>query len=259
MLKKLISSEQYENFLNFHVATRISSNGKVCQKEDVNSFCKSLFKRFVKNLARTFGNQFISHNVHGLIHIADDAFRLGPIESFSAYSFENYNGILKNLARKGNKPLEQIVKRITEIEQQQGNNTSVDKQYTNQFPFFSHPHTDGPLPENVVGDQFKQLAYRNWTFTCKTPNNVAVLNDGTPVIISNFVFCQDKKYIVGKAFEEVLPLFKSPVDSRSIGTYKVSILSDVSSVWTVETIRSKAVKFSYNGKQVISSLSDQEV
>lgn len=42
----------------------------------------------------------------------------GPIETFSAYPFENYNRVIKKLAKRGNKPLEQSVKRISEIENQ---------------------------------------------------------------------------------------------------------------------------------------------
>ena len=35
------------------------------------------------------------YNVHGLIHIAEDVKRFGPLDSYSAFPFENYLGHLK--------------------------------------------------------------------------------------------------------------------------------------------------------------------
>jgi hypothetical protein len=42
--------------------------------------------------------------------------RFGPIYSFSAYPFENFLGIIKRLLRKSERPLQQIVKRIYEVQ-----------------------------------------------------------------------------------------------------------------------------------------------
>lgn len=39
----------------------------------------------------------MSHNVHGLIHIADDYERFGPLDNISAFPFENF---MKNLKKK---------------------------------------------------------------------------------------------------------------------------------------------------------------
>ena len=42
-----------------------------------------------------FGECYVSHNVHNLLHICDDVSNFGPLDSYSAFCFENYLGILK--------------------------------------------------------------------------------------------------------------------------------------------------------------------
>ena len=42
------------------------------------------------------------YNVHKLIHAADDVTIFGPLESFSAFVFENFLGVKKILRKKGN-------------------------------------------------------------------------------------------------------------------------------------------------------------
>ena len=56
------------------------------------------------------------YSVHGLIHIAEDVKRFGPLDSYSAFPFENYLGHLKQLLRKPQSPLQQIRR----VEERQG-------------------------------------------------------------------------------------------------------------------------------------------
>lgn len=258
VLRNILSDQEYSNFLNFHVATRILSIKELCQNPEINDFCKSLLVRFVKTLIRTFGTQFISYNVHGLIHLPDDALRFGPIEKFPAYPFENYNGILKNLVRKGNKPLEQIVKRVIEMQLNQEAPTDVETFPSTLHPLVHYEHFDGPLPQDLFGRQYKQVEFRNWTFMCKTPNNIAILCDGTPIIIHNFVVSDSKTYVIGQAFVNTSPLFNSPIDSREIGTFKVNRLSGENQAWQMDAIKCKGIKLplSSDGAYVISSLNE---
>ena len=71
---------------------------------------------FVLNSSILYGNAFVTFNIHNLIHVSDDVMRFGPIYSFSAYPFENFLGIIKRLLRKSERPLQQIVKRIYEVQ-----------------------------------------------------------------------------------------------------------------------------------------------
>lgn len=224
-------------------------------------FCKTLLVRFVKNLLIFFGDHFIRHNTHGLIHLSDDAQRFGAIERFSACPFENYNGLLKNLAKRGNKQLEQIVKRISEIEQHHEPNIVEISNLRPEPHEFSLIHFDGPLPNGIAGRQFKQVVYQRWTLTCKPSDNVAVLSDATPILIDDFVDDKDgSAYVVGRTFENVRAFFKTPMDSRNLGTFKVSRINYLIEVWPLDSIRWKAIKISLSDdRQVISSLTERNI
>lgn len=51
------------------------------------------------------GQQFVSYNVHNLIHLPLYVQKLGGVDSFSANSFENYLQGIKKIVRKSTKPL----------------------------------------------------------------------------------------------------------------------------------------------------------
>lgn len=58
----------------------------------------------------------ISYNVHNLIHLTNNFKRFGIVDSFSAFSFENYMQRIKKLIRKSEKPVQQISNRINEFD-----------------------------------------------------------------------------------------------------------------------------------------------
>lgn len=59
-------------------------------------YARDLMIYFVKQFEIIYGKHLVSHNVHGLIHIADDYERFGPLDNISAFPFENF---MKNLKK----------------------------------------------------------------------------------------------------------------------------------------------------------------
>ena len=107
----------YEHFLLFHFATRMLSDPLLCRIKENIDYCETLLKIFVQQSVKLYGKRFISFNVHSLIHLAKDVEKFGPIDSFSCYPFENHLQKLKNLVRKSAKPLPQVVKILSEMQQ----------------------------------------------------------------------------------------------------------------------------------------------
>lgn len=79
-----------------------------------NACAKNLLSFFVNECIQLYGENFVIYNVHNLIHLPEDALKLGNLDSFSAFSFESYLNYLKQMLKKGNKPLQQLHKRIEE-------------------------------------------------------------------------------------------------------------------------------------------------
>lgn len=56
----------------------------------------------------------LSHNFHSLIHLSNHYITHGPLDSCSAFPFKNYIKELKNMLRKNERPLQQVVRRYEE-------------------------------------------------------------------------------------------------------------------------------------------------
>lgn len=91
----------------------------------------------------------IVYNVHGLIHLADDAKTFKSLENISAFPFENFLASLKNIIRKPEFPLAHIIRRLSEKA------TEIEKKV---YLKLSKQHNNGPLTEGVVdGLQFHKI------------------------------------------------------------------------------------------------------
>ena len=83
------------------------------------------------------------YNVHGLVHLAEDARRFGCLDNISAFPFENVLGKLKRMVRKPSFPLQQIIRRLHEkSEHHRG-----DKDSHRFPPYLKKKHNMGPVPQ----------------------------------------------------------------------------------------------------------------
>lgn len=73
-------------FRKFSLGVRLLSDPK-CQ--DRNNLAKNCLEEYLVDLASFFGDHHVKLAVHQLEHLADDVQRLGPLDSYSAFPFEN--------------------------------------------------------------------------------------------------------------------------------------------------------------------------
>ena len=93
IFKKFLPSVFFNHFLLLHVAVKLLSHEPWCV--DDNTFANSLLARFVNESVVLYSDLFMSANIHSLFHMSDDVARFGPLDTFSAYRFENYYGKMK--------------------------------------------------------------------------------------------------------------------------------------------------------------------
>ncbi|KAE8743400.1 hypothetical protein FOCC_FOCC011005 [Frankliniella occidentalis] len=136
----------YRNYQLLHAASFFLSSPELyLEMNDVANF---LVQEFITHAGRMFGEHFIAFYIHCFHHFPEECARLGPVESFSAYKYENYLGVIKRLLRSKYNPLQQIANRDTErggklCEPQENDDHEVKL-------FLGHD----PLNEEVEGDQF---------------------------------------------------------------------------------------------------------
>jgi hypothetical protein len=237
VLKNILSHEACLNFMTLHIAIRIltSTQYHLIYRD----YAKSLLVHFVNSFKILYGVEYVSHNVHGLIHLVDDVETFGPLENFSAFRFENYMQTLKKLVRKSDKPLQQVIRRFAELK-------SIKKDAKMSTEGQSRlvlrgQHVNGPLHDQCKDPQYYSLNQPEFSLTLKEPNNCCGLRNGNIVIIENICYSQNKNslVIVGRRFKKVVDLYETPCKSSLLGIHKVSNLSPVLEFWPAKHICKK--------------------
>jgi hypothetical protein len=240
VLKPYLPKAFYDHFLCLHVAVKLLSCVEWCVND--NEQAKCFLRRFVRQSERLYTMNFLSYNVHALLHVADDVLRFGPLYSYSAYRFENHYGLMKKYLRKNDKPLQQLVKRLDE---EKRNSLPSEKRLENGSINFTNIHVNGPINLNaeIVVRQFKRAEKIGvWQVTCEEPDNCIFLNDLSVVIIRNFVETdRNQRLVIGQKFLVQENHFDYPVPSSDIYEFKVSTLSEIQA-WNISDVMCKAVK-----------------
>ncbi|ODM87221.1 hypothetical protein Ocin01_19461 [Orchesella cincta] len=114
ILRGILDDDHYLHFLSLSVAASILQNRAL--HISYNNYASELLQYFVKCFGKLYGKQYISYNVHGLIHVAEDCKQHGTLEDYSGFKFENHLQYIKRLVRAPNLPLQQVHNRIGELE-----------------------------------------------------------------------------------------------------------------------------------------------
>lgn len=228
VLRKFLSNEIYTHFLLLHVAISILINAELVKFVHFIEYANTLLEHFVLSFQNIYGEEYVSHNVHNLIHLASDVKKYGALDEFSAFKFENHMSKLKKMIRKADKPLQQLSKRYSELENVNINNTYVSK--SDELIKLKKLHTNGPLNCMFVDsfvNQYKQIITPTISLQCDNKKNCfCLLKNGTMVYIKNIVKHSTNSliYIIGYQMKVIGPinLYTSPCDSEKLNIKIVS-------------------------------------
>lgn len=87
VLLDVVREKYYEHFMLLHFVIRFLSLENI--PDSMYVWCQEALESYVSLCEELYGEQFLSYNVHGLLHIVDDVARLGPLDSYSAFCYEN--------------------------------------------------------------------------------------------------------------------------------------------------------------------------
>ncbi|XP_064463148.1 uncharacterized protein LOC135374080 [Ornithodoros turicata] len=195
-LKHLLPDKLYNRFLLLHVAARILVSPNLYRTH--NEYANKLLRFFVREMGELYGVSQLVYNVHSLIHLAQDSFRHGPLDSFSAFPFESYLGKLKQLLRTTSSPLHQLSRRISEIK-----------------------HTATPVAQRSVGSDVKfGFAY------ILNSNTVVRVNEVRAAHVRVSVFSNERDFFVNPLQSSLLDIFRvDNVNNRSERTIQLSAVT----------------------------------
>ena len=235
VLKNILPSDLYNHFMMLHVAIKILVNKDLCHQ--FNNYAKTLLVSFVSLFRDLYGEQFVSYNVHNLIHLADDVQILGHLDSFSAFPFENHLQIIKKLLRKHDRPLPQVVRRVVEIEANFLCPTNVNE---NQYILKRH-HRGGPLIFGCNGRQFREFHFNGIVLKCDVDADCCARFNESIVKIANIIETCEGIFFVGQEYREITNFYNIPLESSRLDTYSVKRLC-APRIWPLSTFKFKVVR-----------------
>ena len=105
--EKNIPKSLYKHFLLYFVSLFCLSNPILYMTYC--DYANNLLVLFVKHFGKFYGQNMLVYNVHCLVHLAGNVERFGPLDTFSAFPFENCLGSIKRVLRKPHLPLSQVI------------------------------------------------------------------------------------------------------------------------------------------------------
>ena len=257
--KPYLSNERYSHMMLLHVAIKLLVNKETCKS--YTDYAESLLRLYVSTGARLYGAKYVTFNVHNLIHLANDVRKHGPLDDFSAFPFENKLQKMKNLLRKSGKPLQQIVRRLDEIDKANSNQQPAANSSTNTKRYtLDDIHFEGPtFPQFRMATQYKTLRFKNAVLNLTKSENCVLLSDFNDVfVIENFVKLHEQIYLVGRRFLTKEDMYTYPLPSSNINEYLVSNLSTNLEYFPLTSVKCKAFRIPItipnNGKYFVCPL-----
>ena len=98
VLKDNIEVEEYNLFMKLSVAMHILLSEKYCLDVKKVLYEKDILHMFVNDCRKIYGNDFVTYNIHCLLHVSDDVIHFQrSLNGLGAFKFESYLGHLKKI------------------------------------------------------------------------------------------------------------------------------------------------------------------
>lgn len=213
LFKDYLSHDLYTHFLKLSISYRI-----LLSHENVDFIlAEKLLSEFVRDFCLFYPKEYVRYKVHSLLHLVEDSKLHGPLDTFSAYKFENRIGQLKKIVKSNNLVLEQIFNRVNE--------------------------------RRAFG--VKSVSRKVQIRDNKIRNSCVVLRDGS---VGEITCCVEGGYMC-KIYNNRSSFFTEPVLSESVGIFLVSDLSTTEVYLTSSQIHQKCYRLPYHNYFVAIKLS----
>lgn len=231
LLKPHLPVEHYSMLLHLHVGMKLLSSPDV--NEECIEVARDCMEKFVRDSRRLLGKEFVTYNVHNLLHLPDDCRRFGNVDNFSAFPFENELQVVKRTVRGGHKPLHQIVGRFME---------RMRENFVREMQ-----EVQSGVGARLTGKKAKKLHVGTRVHSLLRGDNALFLRDGTVVLAKEFEDVGGG-FVIGKAFMNHTDAYDIPLlRSSDLGVCAVSKLGRHSRRWPLNAVECGALLVEYLG------------
>lgn len=254
VLKKILNKDIYNHFLALHVSVRILCSNDCNQYIE---YAGQLLEKFVDAMPHLYQECFVSHNMHGLIHVIQDVKTFGPLDNYSAFKYENFLQHLKRIVKKYAQPLQQLYNRYHEMK---SDIEKIDFRTTELVVVSESQNGYCILPNGKRGPSYTEAISINYRLRVYAINdNCCLLTNGEIVKMTKFSydFEKEESIVCGKRYERKENLFTIPCESSLLQIYVVSQLSQ-EKMWSLNKIKNKMFVLPYENKFVVLPLLHNE-
>lgn len=197
---------------------------------------QEILKEFVNHSSQIFGKFFVVYNIHCLIHLVDECRNHGTLESFNAFKYESFMGIMKRYLKFTYKPLHQLIRRDTETKGQFI--TKKDINEPNKILLKNQYNKD----DTIQGEQFQTIVLRNLLLLRTKQIVVLRQKNGDVVILDNVIrTLQNQIFLIGYKFLKQENYYDFLIASSELGIIKVSRLQNHRTVYKIKHFFCKCV------------------
>ena len=169
-------------------------NPTLCQC--YNDYAHQLLCTYFQQFGAIYGKDQLVYNVHGLIHLSNDAKRFGPLDNISSFPYENFLHKLKRLIRKPSAPLQQVIRRLSEEQTSclfgsKGISAKCKKE-----------NMDSTLPPDCRGcQQYSELQFDTFSVS-RAWNDSCIKVNGSVGVVRN-ISLNERIIVVYESYQEV--------------------------------------------------------
>lgn len=242
-LHNRLSQNVYELFLKLVCGVTICSSKLYAPYLPL---ARELFNDFIESHIEIFGEGSITINIHNTCHVVDEVELYGPLDTISAYPFENHLHHLKRKLQQCNKPLQQIARRV--IESFQSNFVLPND---DGFPKLKHSFT---LDDGSFGHRF--IEYKHKVYLSSQKQNKRdkwfLTFDNEIVEFSHIIKnARNENVIIGSSFKNPQHFFEKPFKSTYINIFMTTWDKFEPKEYKLSSIKAKMFLLNLNDAQIV--------
>lgn len=254
VLKDVLNTREYHHFLLLSLAITILIRKDARKYIDM---AEGYLRQFVTKSKEIYGVESLVSNVHGLIHLADDARRKGVLDEFCAFPFENLLGQLKRLLKKSNHPIQQAYKKLYVANRLSSEVVASEKALVKIIK--GSVLTPLSYGNEFSGTHSKSVEFKGMKLACNTKDQFVYDKHKRVIKIERLIVGEncDKLFIVGRCLARIEPLYFYPQSSdkfKIFSTRSLDRLRNEVIIFNANEMFSKAAIVKNNEKFAIFPL-----
>lgn len=238
VLKEILPDNEYEHFLRLACAARICYSKSLKHFHSVANKC---FIQYIQQYINIYGRHMIGSNVHLLSHIVEDLHqnRRDNLMDMSTYRFENSLRLIGLELKSGNRPLEQVSRRIIERSQLQ---KPIDFRKTFESKEYQQEMFYEKKRESVVTYDKIQFSPDFALSNRKFADSWFLTKFGEIVKMLHVIKIGNEYKIVGSVIKQKNAFFPDPVNSIKLKIFcSDGILCNGTRIFGIESIVAKMI------------------